>query len=131
MHVAYGRTDLCVVVGGEILHQKVDQATVPLEDREHLGGAIAGIGRRWLCGRRRGRRRRDSRRGPDECGDDVLRQLTAADDGEPGAECKRKTFSERDHPLIVSRLSRKPLPRGSEKEEYRSLRCSSRLSPSC
>ena len=45
MHIAYGRTDLCVVVGGEILHQEVDQASVALEDREYLGRAMARIWR--------------------------------------------------------------------------------------
>ncbi len=50
MHVAHGRADLRVGVGGEVLHQEVDQPAVALQEREHLGRAMSRIGRRGAGG---------------------------------------------------------------------------------
>src|SRR6478752_1622468 len=50
--VAGRRSDLGVGVGREVLHQEVHEASVPLQDRQQLGGAVAGVWRRrwwWRC----------------------------------------------------------------------------------
>jgi hypothetical protein len=45
MDVPRGRTDLRVLVSGEIFHQEIDETAIPLQDCEHLKRAIGGL---WL-----------------------------------------------------------------------------------
>ena len=94
--VADRRADLGVGVGREVLHQEVDEPSVPLQEREQLGGAVPGVRRRW-------RRRSHRLRHPHQRRLHIVRQLAAAEDREPGAEGERQTLAERDHPPIVSR----------------------------
>src|SRR2546423_11849304 len=48
LHGADGGADLLVVVGGDVLHQEVDDAGVALQDAEDLQGPVGGFeGWRW------------------------------------------------------------------------------------
>src|SRR5581483_8267591 len=85
LHVAHGGSDLLIGVGGNIFHQKIDQARVALKDGKNLDGSIGRTGLRF---RRRGGAHRHHL-GIAERLRDVGRQIASEEDGEESSKSER------------------------------------------
>jgi putative phosphoribosyl transferase len=85
VQIAHGRAHLVVRIGGNIFHQEIDEARVPLQDPQNLQGAVGRFGL-WRGGRFRGGWR--FRLGETERLGDVQWKFSLKQNGEETAKCE-------------------------------------------